>query len=139
VLNPTQRSSLLKKFCGYLKNDGRILFDVSSFAQYDTKLEFGNYEYSGKDGFWSPDPYYVFHNSFKYEKERLLLDKFTIVEETRVRENYNWLQCYSIETISKELQENGFEVVDYFANVAGDAHKENATEIAIIAKPKIVE
>jgi SAM-dependent methyltransferase len=134
VLNPNQRTLLLKKFHQHLKNGGSILLDVSSFAQYAARQEENKYEYSMGNGFWSTDPYYVFQNCFKYEEEHLLLDKFTILEQSRLRENYNWLQCYSVQTISKELQQNGFELVKYFANVAGDPYKEGATEIAVVAK-----
>jgi 2-polyprenyl-3-methyl-5-hydroxy-6-metoxy-1,4-benzoquinol methylase len=134
ALNPNQRAILLKKFHKYLKNNGSILLDVSSFAQYAAKQQMATYEYSKSDGFWSENPYYVFQNCFKYEQEHLLLDKFTIIEKSRMRENYNWLQCFSVETIKKELQQNGFELIDHFANVAGDPYKEDATEIAIVVK-----
>lgn len=133
VLNPSQRKVLLKKFHSYLKDNGSILIDVSSFAQYDVKQETNIYEYSEKNGFWSPDSYYAFYNSFKYEKERLLLDKYTIIEKSKIRESYNWLQCYSVQTISEELRQNGFGLIDYFANVAGDPYQESATEIAVVA------
>ena len=134
ALNPTQRAKLLEKFSSYLKDDGFILMDVSSLAQYNSRQETGIYEYVKKDGFWSAEPHYVFHNIFKYEKEHLSLDKFTVIEKTKTRESYNWLQCYSVQTISKELQQNGLEVIDYFANVVGDPYQESATEIAIVAR-----
>lgn len=60
----------------------------------------------------------AYHNVFKYDEEYLLLDKFSIIEKSRICENYNWHQCYSIESISAELRENGSELIEYFANVA---------------------
>jgi len=134
VLNPVQRALLLKKFHRLLKPDGCILLDVNSLVKFATRQETRGCEYSKQDGFWSKDAHYTFHNVFKYDEECLVLDKFSIIEASRTRENYNWHQCYSIESISAELRQNGFEIVEYFANVAGDQYHEDAPEIAIIAK-----
>lgn len=134
VLNPAQRILLLKKFHEYLKPDGYILLDVNSLAKFDAKQETRGYEYSKQDGFWSKEANYVFHNVFKYDEEHLLLDKFSIIEESRMRENYNWHQCYSIESIAAELRQNGFEIAEYFASVAGDQYQESSPEIAVVAK-----
>jgi len=134
VLNPNQRATLLNKFNNFLNKNGSILIDVGSLVQYETRQERMTVEYSEKDGFWSANPYYVFHNTFKYEKEQMLLDKFKIVEKSKTRENFNWFQCYSIETISAELSQYGFQVVEYFSNVAGDTYEEQSKEIAIVAK-----
>jgi len=134
VLNPKQRRLLLKKFYNFLENDGKILLDVSSYAQYEARQEGCLCEHSAKNGFWSSEPYYVFHNHFKYEQEHLLLDKFSIIEESMTRENYNWLQCYTVQTIIEEFKQNGFKVVEYYANVAGDCYDDTATEIAIVAE-----
>lgn len=136
VLNSDQRKILLKKFYDYLEDDGKILLDVSSYVQYNAREESCTFEYSEKDGFWSKDPYYVFHNHFKYENEHLFLDKFTIIEESRIRENYNWMQCYTLETITKEFEQNGLQVIEHYSNVAGEKPNASATEIAIIAEKK---
>ncbi|MEN9406352.1 MAG: hypothetical protein RLZ12_636 [Bacillota bacterium] len=133
VLNPQQRDLLLQKFHSILTETGRVLLDVSSLATYADKQETSTYEYI-QNGFWSANSHYVFHNTFKYKKELLLLDKFTIIEESKIRESYNWLQCYNIQTISSELQQNNLKLVDYFSNVAGDKYDESATEIALVIK-----
>jgi len=135
VLNPEQRKLLLSKFHALLEVGGKLMLDVSSYAQYDSRLESCVCEASsGDDGFWSKEPYHVFHNHFKYEKEHLLLDKFTIVENSSVRENYNWMQCYTIEQITEEFELNGLKVVESYANVAGDPCSDKSTEIALVAE-----
>ena len=134
ALNPRQRAILLQNFHRCLADDGLILLDVSSLAEYNTKPAIAVYEHVEANGFWSPDPYYVFHHRFKYPKEHLLLDKFSIITQVAVRHSYNWLQCFSVPAIAQELQQHGFEVIDYFANVAGDLYTENATEVAVIAR-----
>lgn len=134
VLNSKQRQILLGKFFDFLEDNGKILLDVSSYTQYSARQESCSCEYSEKDGFWSPEPYYVFHNHFKYDVEHLLLDKFSIIEQSRIRENYNWLQCYDVYSITEELKNNGFKVTEHYANVAGDQYDNTSTEIAIIAE-----
>lgn len=134
VLSPTQRKILLKKFYEYLSPDGYIVFDVHSLDFFNDTRESSSYEYIEKDGFWSQSSHFVFQNNFKYEKEKLILHKYNIFEEKKVSECYNWLQCYSIESITNLLRENGLMVVESYSNVAGDSYKEGAKEIAIVAR-----
>lgn len=134
ALNPKQRSLLLKKFYALLKDTGFLLIDVNSIARYQSREECSDYEYSKSDGFWSPDPYYVFHNCFKYEKEYLLLDKFTIVNSIGKKQSYNWAKCYTLQELSEEFRNSGLQIVEHFANVAGDAYSDESMEIAVIAK-----
>ena len=75
-----------------------------------------------------------FLNRFKYEPERLFLDKYTIFERDRTREIYNWLQCFDLASLRDEFRASGFEIFEHFANVAGDAYEPGSTEIAIVAR-----
>ncbi|MCL5261471.1 MAG: class I SAM-dependent methyltransferase [Gammaproteobacteria bacterium] len=134
ALSPKQRRQLLKIFFNLLNDNGRVFFDVSSMAYFAAKKATATLEYSAGKGFWSAKPYFVFANAFKYDDECLLLDKFTIVEEKRIRESYNWLQCFSKKTIADELQQNNFKVIDCFANVTGESYEKNSPEMAIVAK-----
>lgn len=134
VLSPKQCETLLKKFYGFLKPNGYLVFDVFSFDFFKSSEEMHLYEYVERNGFWSPNPYYVFQNNFKYEKEQLLLQKYTIFEESALKESYNWLQCYSIETVKQLLQNNGLTVTEYYSHVTGDEYDRGSKEIAIVAK-----
>ena len=73
-------------------------------------------------------------NIFKYEKENVILDKYTIIEESRRRVVYNWLQYFSKHSLQKEFEENGFKVKEVYSDVAGKAFSSESPEIAIIAK-----
>jgi hypothetical protein len=73
-------------------------------------------------------------NTFKYEKEKVTLDKYTIIEESRKRVVYNWLQHYSKGALIKEFEENGFKVEELYSDVAGKAITPESKEIAIAAK-----
>lgn len=134
VLSPEQRKKMLSKFNSLLKPDGSVLLDVYSLNSFSQREESATYELNQLNGFWSPDDYYCFVNTFKYEKEKVILDKYTIIEESRSRVVYNWLQCYSKDSLINEFEENGFKVEELYSDVAGKAFIQESTEIAIVAK-----
>ena len=134
ALSPEQRGILLMKFAKLLKPGGSVLLDVYSLNFFSQKEEAAVYEKNQLHGFWSVDDYYGFLNSFKYEEEKVILDKYTIIEESGTREVYNWLQCFSEESLRLEFQNNGFTVQNIYSNVAGDEYRKDSTEFAIIAR-----
>jgi 2-polyprenyl-3-methyl-5-hydroxy-6-metoxy-1,4-benzoquinol methylase len=134
ALRPAQRARLLGKFRALLKSGGSLLFDVYTMNFFDQKEETASYEKNQLMGFWSAEDYYGFVNSFKYDEEKVLLDKYTIIERNRTREVYNWLQCYSEESLRAELQENGFEISALYSSVAGDDPGPDTLEMAIRAR-----
>jgi len=134
VLSPRQRKKMLSKFNSLLKPDGSVLLDVYSLNSFNQKEESATYQLNQLNGFWSPEDYYCFVNTFKYRKEKVILDKYTIIEESRKREIYNWLQCYSKNSLKNEFEENGFKVEELYSDVAGKAFDSESAEIAIVAK-----
>ena len=137
ALSPIQRKTLFKIFYESLKENGAILLDVLSEKYYNTTNEKTSYEYSPGNGFWTPYPYYVFLNTFKYEKEKVILDKYTLFGKTLTKEVYNWLQCYSYDSLRKELQDNGFQIVEHYSDVSGTPYSKDSKDIAIVAKRMI--
>ena len=111
-----------------------MLLDVYSLNTFNEKEESATYELNQLYGFWSAEDYYGFLNTFKYGDDKVVLDKYTIIEESRSRVVYNWLQCYSEDSLRAEFEENGFLIHEQYSNVAGDDYKDDSTEIAIIAK-----
>jgi 2-polyprenyl-3-methyl-5-hydroxy-6-metoxy-1,4-benzoquinol methylase len=134
VLSPEQRKIMLSKFNSLLKPDGSVLLDVYSLNTFNQKEESATYELNQLNGFWSPDDYYCFVNTFKYEKEKVLLDKYTVIDESSKRTVYNWLQCYSQDSLRNEFEENGFNVEEFYSDVAGKPFTSESTEIAIVAR-----
>ncbi|MBW2554513.1 MAG: class I SAM-dependent methyltransferase [Deltaproteobacteria bacterium] len=134
VLSPEQRKKMLSKFNSLLKPDGSVLLDVYSLNSFNQREESATYELNQLNGFWSPEDYYCFVNIFKYEKEKVILDKYTIIEESRKRVVYNWLQYYSKDSLRNEFEENGFKVEELYSDVAGKAFTSESTELAIVAK-----
>ena len=63
----------------------------------------------------------------------LLLDKHTIIEQTRTRTIYNWLKCFSPELLHSEISEAGFQIKAFFSDVAGTAFRPGTKQFAIVA------
>ena len=107
--------------------------DVHSLNIFKEKEESATYELNQLNGFWSPEKYYGFVNSFKYDDEKVSLDKYTIIENDRIRIVYNWLQYFSTESLTQELTENGFAVQEIGSDVAGTPFDPKSPDIAVIA------
>lgn len=134
ALGPSQRRKLLNLFYEILEPDGSVLLDAYSLTAFGRREEKAIYEVNLLDGFWSPNKYYGFLNIFKYEKEKVVLDKYTIVEAERKRVVYNWLQYFSNESLKREFKECGFTVENFYLDVAGVAYDPQAEEFAVVAR-----
>jgi cyclopropane fatty-acyl-phospholipid synthase-like methyltransferase len=134
ALSPAQRKQMLTNFYTLLEPGGSVLLDVYSLTAFDQWEEKGIYETNLLDGFWSPDKYYGFLNTFKYKNEKLVLDKYTIIEAARTRTVYNWFQCFSREALARECAECGFAVEGFYSDVAGLQFDPASREFAVVAK-----
>lgn len=134
ALGPDQRRALLRTFCGILEPAGSVLFDVYSLTAFARREEAARYEENLLDGFWSPERYFGFLNTFKYEHEKVVVDKYTIIERTRTRTIYNWLQHFSPEALTRELAQCGLVVESLHADVAGAPFDPDSTEFAVVAR-----
>ncbi|MBK8945770.1 MAG: class I SAM-dependent methyltransferase [Ignavibacteriae bacterium] len=137
ALSPDQREIMLQKFFKILKPEGSILLDVYTLELFKKRLEQTVYGINLLNGFWSSEKYYGFLNTFKYEEEKVILDKFTIIEKNRNRNIYNWLQYFNIESISKEFERNKLIIENLYSDVAGSTYDLKSDEIAIVAKKAI--
>ena len=77
---------------------------------------------------------WIAYFTLKYEEEKAILDKYTIIEESRSKVVYNWLQCYSETSLRAEFEDNGFRVHEQYSDVAGGTFTPVSPEIAIVAK-----
>ncbi|RKZ11149.1 class I SAM-dependent methyltransferase [Candidatus Fermentibacteria bacterium] len=134
ALSPSQRKTLLGKFRKFLKSGGSILLDVHSLNTFNNREVSATCERNQLNNFWAPGDYYGFLNTFKYDKEKVTLDKYTIIEESRTRVVYNWLQYFSRESLREEFEENGFKAEEFYSDVAGAAISPESSDIAIVAK-----
>lgn len=136
ALSPEQRKVLLTKFHTILKPGGAVLLDVHSLNIFNSREEAAHYEYNQLDGFWSPDDYYGFVNSFKYEDEKVTLDKYTIIEKSRTRTVYNWLQYFSRDSLMEEFERCGFTVETFYSDVTGADFVPESADLAVVVRKK---
>ncbi len=134
ALSPTQRKKMLSKFHTILEPGGSVLLDVYSLAAFGQREETATYEADLLNGFWSPNKYYGFLSTFKYEEEKVVLDQYTLIEASRTRTVYNWLQYFSPEALEREFVECGFTIEKIFSDVAGVPLESHANEFAVVAK-----
>ena len=133
ALSPSQRKEILRKFHKILKPTGSVLLDVYSLSEFEQKEEVATYEVNQLNGFWSPNKYYGFLNTFKYDEEKVALDKYTIIEFNRTRKVYNWLQYFAPEDLEKEFTAAGFSFRGLYSDVAGTPYDRKSGEFAVIA------
>jgi len=133
ALSSTQRKGLLRKLHRILKPGGSVLLDVYSLSAFDQREEVATYEVNLLNRFWSPNKYYGFLNTFKYKEEKVVLDKYTIVEAERTRTVYNWLQYFAPKELEREFMEAGFSVEGLYSDVAGTRYDLKSSEFAVIA------
>ena len=136
ALSPNQRKIMLVKFTNLLKPNGKVLLDVYSLNYFIQKDELSTYELNQLNNFWSPDDYYCFINSFKYNDIKVTLDKYTIIEKKRIRIVYNWLQYFSLESLKKELEENNFIIDNTYSDVTGKDYNSKSLEFAVVSGKK---
>ena len=134
ALSPIQRRKMLTRFKNLLKADGEVLLDVYSLNAFDQKEQGSTYEHRQLDGFWSKEDYYGFLNTFKYKEEKVILDKYTVIEKARTWTIYNWLQYFSPDALRKEFEVNGFKIEEFYSDVAGKPFSSKSSEFAIVAR-----
>jgi len=134
ALSPAQRKRLLGKFHKLLKPCGSVLLDVHSLNVFANRDAVATYEYNQLDHFWAPQNYYGFLNTFKYGKEKVTLDKYTIVEKERTRVVYNWLQYFSQDSLREEFENNGLEAIEFYSDVAGSTFSPDSPDMAVVAR-----
>lgn len=133
AISPTQRRALLEKFSRILKPGGAVLLDAYTHTFFSSSQEKTVCEFNQLNGFWSPDDYYCVVSTFKYEMEKVVLDKYSIVEKGGMRQVYTWLQCFDQESIAGEFRDAGLKINQFLGNVAGDQFDPEASVFAVIA------
>ncbi|MHC9538481.1 MAG: cyclopropane-fatty-acyl-phospholipid synthase family protein [Vulcanimicrobiota bacterium] len=136
ALSPAQRKTMLDKFHAILEPGGSVILDAYSLKEFEQREETTVFGANLLNGFWSLNRYYGFLNTFKYEKEKLILDKYTLIEAARERTVYNWFQCFSPEALEKEFAESRFAVEKLFSDVAGLPFNSESRVFAVIAKKR---
>ncbi len=133
ALSQDRRAALLHRVRGLLKSRGALFMDVCSLAAFGRWKESTAFGRRFMSGFWSESDYFGFRISFKYEAERVTLDKYVVVEPARTWEVYNWLQYFDVESLECELRSAGFRIEEVYSDVAGATYDERADQFAVVA------
>ena len=134
ALGPHERGRLLAKVRGALIPGGTFLFDVYSLAAFEDRGEGGRISQNLMDGFWSPDPYVGILRTVKYPSEKVVLDRYLIVEEERSRTFFNWLQYFSTAQLEREISEAGLVLTDLLADIGGRPFDAQSSEFAAVVR-----
>ncbi len=135
-LSPEQQKVVFGKIRDFLTENGRFVLDVYSFNKFDNRNEYVGYEHITENGFWSEGEYFGFLHTFKYDDIKLILDKYTLIQGSRIQTFYNWLQYFSLESLKRVFEDNGFRLERYYADAAGAPYRKDSLEIAVVAQRK---
>lgn len=131
VLNPSDRKILLGKIHLALEDNGVFLVDVLSVQHFDSIQEKQSCSHVKVDGFWSPNEHFVFENVYKYDDEKVILEKNAVIEENSILTIHNYLKCFELDEIVQELSSQDFQTVEYFSDVAGTEYTKDSRGIAL--------
>jgi SAM-dependent methyltransferase len=134
AFSPVQQKKMLQKFKDLLAEDGAVILDVYSINRFNQRKEYSSHEYVKQGGFWSEGEYIGILNIFKYEAEKVILDKYTLIEKNRMRTFYNWLQFFNKKSLLKSFTENGFKIEAVYSDLAGLPYADDALEMAVVAR-----
>ncbi len=137
VLSPDQRRRLLEKIYGFLRSGGCFIFDIPTITAFDERKEDFRVEKNMMNGFWSERDYFGIMQTFLYNDEKVAVDRFDIIETSRTRTIYNWLEYFDIKKMTTELKSVGFSVESVYSNLLGANYSEKNHEMAVVAKKSI--
>eukprot|EP00435_Cladocopium_sp_Y103_P076777 s1_g516.t1 len=136
VMAPDTRAALLRKIKDALNPGGSFVLDVPSLHAFDQFREETLVEPQLMEGFWSPGSYIGLKKSYRYEAETVSLDRYWIVEESREREIFNWLQYFSEETLTAQLKSAGFVPTVIAGSLTGEPVRAQSDTLAVIAEAR---
>lgn len=133
VLPSPDRALLLDKVYKSLKPGGRFIVDVFTSSQYDHFKDeiLTSYE---DGGFWRCEPYVCIQKNKRYE-DALFLEQYTIITDADFQTYNLWNHAFTEEELRRDLQQAGFESVEFFDDVTGKPVSQyNATLCAVAKK-----
>ncbi|MBN2148305.1 MAG: methyltransferase domain-containing protein [Anaerolineales bacterium] len=132
-LSPAQRSKLLRNVRRALKPGGRFVFDVST-RKHRQKHGSRNHWQVLPGGFWKPGPHLLLDEGFDYPEESIWLDQALVIEpDGKVSVYRMWFQDYTPQTITAEMQANGFTVESLWGDLTGAPYTPEGEWIGVVA------
>lgn len=135
AMSGSDRVGLLERVRASMTAGGRILVDVDSPVGFVAREESCSIEVPSTDGFWAPGDHATVHQTLLYPDERVVLDRYVIVEPDRSRKVHSWTAYLTVEEVREEFASAGFTVVEVLGDVAGGPYDAEAPGFAIVATP----
>jgi SAM-dependent methyltransferase len=138
-LSPHQRIQLLRNVHRALKPEGHFVLDVSQRGPWSAE-EVGTSWYTADSGFWRPGPHLVLEQQFDYEETAVHLDQYLVIEADEVGVPTAptvycvWRQEYTPETLTAEIEAEGFEIESLWGDLTGEAYHEESRWIGAVTK-----
>lgn len=128
------RNRLLAIIHKALKKDGLFVFDIST-RDLRKREGLGNRWYYSENGFWQPNRHLVLEQGFDYPENDTWLNQYTVIDEDGESKIYRiWFHDYSLRTITKVLDDNGFRVECVWNDLTGEDYSDGGDWIAIAAR-----
>lgn len=135
VLSEALRSDLLNKIYKALKPGGHFVFDVWTPENHELSSCYKTWFIHEKQGFWKPTPHLELVNKQFFEEDLVSLKQHVIIEAGTAVSVYNlWEQCYTTQSISALLRQQGFIVDSITGDLTGIGYEAGSKSIAVIAK-----
>ncbi len=133
-LAPVQRRQLLENVKRALKPGGYFVLDVTT-RTLRKRHESTNGWYVVESGFWKPGWHLVLEQGFDYPEQALYLNQEIVVEANGQLSVYRqWFQDYNRETITRELEAEGFVVRSVWSDLWGTEYAEDTEWIGVVAQ-----
>ncbi len=78
----------------------------------------------------------MLRSSYKYENDTVAVSQFVVVTDSEVKEYLIWNTMYDLESLTSEMEENGFVVKEKFDDICGSSYTGKADTICLIATPE---
>ncbi|MFE0267355.1 SAM-dependent methyltransferase [Nocardiopsis alba] len=134
AMTPRDRLRLLDVVDRHLVSGGALLFDVDAEPALERVREDVEYAPGLMDGFWAAEPYHGFRHTFRYDRERVSLDRYDIVTASEVRVFHNWVRYFDPTSLASELARGGFVVEERYGDLTGAAYDPGADSFAVLAR-----
>lgn len=129
-----KRDFLLSLIYRALKEGGIFIFDVST-RELRMREGLKNRWYISEGGFWRPGRHLVLEEGFDYPENDTWLNQYIVMDENGTVEPYRlWLHDYSLETISRVIEQNGFKIEKAWNSLSGEPYREGGDWIGIAAR-----
>lgn len=134
AIGPGDRKRLLATIYESLKPGGKLFLDADTLVRFRTFEESSTIDHITGPSFFTENDHIEICQHFLYEEDKVQLEHLTFIEEDTTWHIYNWMQCYSKESLAVELEAAGFRVLNYYGSLAGDPYDEQGEVMAVLCE-----